>query len=562
MKKIKLTINNTPVEVNEDTNVLTAVRKAGFNLPTLCYMEGELPEGSCRMCLVEIKGTNKLVTSCSEPVREGMRVFTNTEKLINARRINLELILSTHNNDCNNCLKNTKCVLQKLSDDYNCNTERFAGNKLEALYDDSHPSYTRDNSKCILCKKCVITCKNQACNVLSVHNRGFESFVGTNNNLPIIETKCTACGQCVANCPTGALVEKYEIQNVIKALNDKSKMVIAATAPSIRVGLGDLFNLPVGTNVEKQMVESLMAMGFDKVFDINFGADLTIMEEAAEFVERLKNNYNMPMFTSCCPAWVTYVEEYYPEFTKNLSTTKSPQEIFAKVLKTYYAKSVGKDAKDIYFVSIMPCIAKKHEKLKHGDTDAVITVNELAELIKIYNIDFKNLKGKEFDDVMGLSSGAGAIFGASGGVMEAALRTAQDTLTGKDIKDIEFNAIRGSKGVKEATVDIAGRTINICVTSGLNNAKAVLELIKSGKKHYDFIEVMACPGGCINGGGMPRKINDNNAVNKRAKALYKSDSQKIYRKSHDNPNIKKVYEYLNTLEKKEVHTMLHTSFKK
>ena len=562
MKKITLTINNKTVIVNENANVLTAVREAGFNLPTLCYMKGELPEGSCRMCLVEIEGSNKLVTACSEPVREGMRIFTNTEKLINARRVNLELILSTHNNDCNNCLKNTKCVLQKLSDDYNCNTERFAGGKLDSLYDDSHPSFIRDNSKCILCRKCVITCKNQACNVLSVHNRSFESFVGTNNNLPLIDSKCTACGQCVANCPTGALVEKYEIHNVIKALNDKSKMVIAATAPSVRVGLGDLFNLPAGTNVEKQMVESLMAMGFDKVFDINFGADLTIMEESAEFIERLKNNHNMPMFTSCCPAWVTYVEEYYPQFIKNLSTTKSPQEIFAKVLKNYYAKTVGKDAKDIYFVSIMPCTAKKCEKLKHGDTDAVITVNELAELINVYNIDFKTLKGKEFDDVMGLSSGAGAIFGASGGVMEAALRTAQDTLSGKDIKDVEFRQLRGSRGIKEATVEVANKKINICVASGLNNAKTVLELIKSGKKYYDFVEIMACPGGCINGGGMPRQMDGSVAVNKRSKALYKSDTKKTYRKSHDNPNIKKVYEYLNTLDKNEVHKMLHTTFKK
>jgi NADP-reducing hydrogenase subunit HndD len=339
-------------------------------------------------------------------------------------------------------------------------------------------------------------------------------------------------------------------------------MVIAATAPSVRVGLGDLFNLPAGTNVEKQMVESLMAMGFDKVFDINFGADLTIMEESAEFIERLKNNHNMPMFTSCCPAWVTYVEEYYPQFIKNLSTTKSPQEIFAKVLKNYYAKTVGKDAKDIYFVSIMPCTAKKCEKLKHGDTDAVITVNELAELINVYNIDFKTLKGKEFDDVMGLSSGAGAIFGASGGVMEAALRTAQDTLSGKDIKDVEFRQLRGSRGIKEATVEVANKKINICVASGLNNAKTVLELIKSGKKYYDFVEIMACPGGCINGGGMPRQMDGSVAVNKRSKALYKSDTKKTYRKSHDNPNIKKVYEYLNTLDKNEVHKMLHTTFKK
>jgi NADP-reducing hydrogenase subunit HndD len=565
MKKIMITINNKKVEVKEGSYVLDAVKQAGFNLPTLCYMKDYLPEGACRMCLVEIEGVSKLITSCSEPARDGMIINTNTKRLIDARKTNLELILSNHNNDCNNCLKNTKCALQSLSDQYNCDTEHFGGSKTKALFDTSHPSFIRDNSKCILCRKCVRICKNQACDIISVNERSFASYVGTHNDTPLIETKCTGCGQCVVNCPTGALMEQYELREVIEALNNKELTVIAATAPSARVGIGEEFGLDAGTDVEKQMVESLKLIGFNKVFDIDFGADMTIVEEAYEFTKRFEKNENIPMFTSCCPAWVSFVEHFYPEFIPNLSTTKSPQEIFAKGLKTYYAKKNNLDPKNIYLVSIMPCTAKKQEKLKHGDTNTVITVREFAELIRMYNVDFKSLKGQEFDQPLGLSSGAGAIFGTSGGVMEAALRTAHDLLAGEDIEDVEYKAIRGLKGIKEATVELAGKEVNLCVASGLGNAKKVLEDLKSGKKKYDLVEIMACPGGCINGGGMPYTYdkdleNRKKALSNRSNSLYKSDPKRKYRKSHKNPDIIKMYEDIGKPGSKKAHELFHTTF--
>ena len=576
MDMVKVKINGIEVEVPAGSTILEAAYKAGIDIPTLCYLKDINEIGACRICVVEVKGARGLVTACVYPVADGMEVFTNTEKVQKARKMNLELVLSTHNQDCLGCVRSGDCELQKLAKDYGIkDTNKWAGMNMEWPVDDSAAHMYRDNSKCILCRRCVAACgATQGIGVIGANERGFETHIASAFEMPLDATSCVSCGQCIVVCPTGAIAEKDDTDKVWAAIADPTKHVVVQTAPSIRATLGECFNMPIGTNVQGKMVAAARRLGFDKVFDTDFAADLTIMEEATEFLHRFTEEGSaMPLITSCSPGWVKYCETYFPEFIPNISSCKSPQQMFGAVAKTYYAQKMGLDPKDIVVVAVMPCVAKKFEIGREDqsaagvpDVDVAITTREFARMIEKAGIKFDRLPDEEFDKVMGEASGAAHIFGASGGVMEAALRTAAEVLTGKELEKPEFMEVRGTdKGIKEAVYTLAGKTIRVCAVSGLANAKEVLTSIKNGEAQYDFIEVMACPGGCINGGGQPtqpasvRNFVDLKSL--RASALYSQDEKMTLRKSHMNEEVKALYaEFLGEPGSHKAHEILHTSY--
>ena len=570
---INLKINNIPVSVPEGTTILEAARVAGVKIPTLCYMKDINAIGACRICVVEVKGARSFAAACVYPVTEGMEVFTDTPKIRQSRKTTLELILSDHNKDCLSCERNLHCELQALAYEYGCDAKAFSGAVNASEKDFSTDYLVRDNSKCILCRRCVAMCnKVQHCGVINAKMRGFATEIGQAFDVDLADTACAGCGQCINVCPTGALTEKSEIENVMQAIADPDKVVIAGVAPSVRVALGEEFGYPIGTDVEGKMVQALKMLQFDKVFDVNLTADLTILEEANELIERLTTGGTLPMITSCSPGWIRFLEYYYPELIPNLSTCKSPQQMFGAIVKTYYAKKMNIDPEKIYVVAVMPCVAKKFEKTRtdedasgYPDIDAVITTRELAKMIKKSGILFKDIPGSKFDSPLGEYTGAGVIFGATGGVMEAALRTAVETVSGKKLENVEFKEVRGFEGVKEATYKAGDVTVNVAVASGLENASKICEAIKNGTANYQFVEIMACPGGCINGGGQPivdaytRRNVDYRGL--RAKALYARDESLKERKSHENSECKAIYdEYLGKPGSHEAHKVLHTSY--
>ena len=570
---INLKINNIPVSVPEGTTILEAARVAGVKIPTLCYMKDINAIGACRICVVEVKGARSFAAACVYPVTEGMEVFTDTPKIRQSRKTTLELILSDHNKDCLSCERNLHCELQALAYEYGCDAKAFSGAVNASEKDFSTDYLVRDNSKCILCRRCVAMCnKVQHCGVINAKMRGFATEIGQAFDVDLADTACAGCGQCINVCPTGALTEKSEIENVMQAIADPDKVVIAGVAPSVRVALGEEFGYPIGTDVEGKMVQALKMLQFDKVFDVNLTADLTILEEANELIERLTTGGTLPMITSCSPGWIRFLEYYYPELIPNLSTCKSPQQMFGAIVKTYYAKKMNIDPEKIYVVAVMPCVAKKFEKTRadedasgYPDIDAVITTRELAKMIKKSGILFKDIPESNFDSPLGEYTGAGVIFGATGGVMEAALRTAVETVSGKKLENVEFKEVRGFEGVKEATYKAGDVTVNVAVASGLENASKICDAIKNGTANYQFVEIMACPGGCINGGGQPivdaytRRNVDYRGL--RAKALYARDESLKERKSHENSECKAIYdEYLGKPGSHEAHKVLHTSY--
>ena len=574
-KMVSLRINDIPVTVPEGSTVLEAARSAGFNIPSLCFLKDINEIGACRICVVEVKGAKSLVASCVYPVAEGMEVYTNTERVRKSRQLTLELILSNHRMDCLTCSRNSHCELLQLAGDLGIDAVRYANDNMPPQIEASAPHLVRDNSKCVLCRRCTAVCrKTQEVGVIGPNDRGFHTHIGCAFDRDLAEVDCVSCGQCIVACPTGALSEKDDTARVLAALNDPAKHVVVGPAPSIRVTLGECFGLPIGTNVEGKMVAALRRLGFDGVFDTDTAADFTIMEEATEFVQRVKNGGTLPLITSCSPGWVKFCETYYPDMIPNLSSCKSPQQMFGALTKTYYAEKMGLDPHDIVCVSVMPCTAKKFEIGRDDmsaagdnipDVDISITTRELGRMIERAGIKFTELPDEDFDPALGESTGAATIFGATGGVMEAALRTAVELVTGETLEKVEFHDVRGTDGIKEASYDVGGLHLNVCVASGLTNCDAVLKAVQSGEKHYDFIEFMACPSGCVNGGGQPtqpasvRNFTDLKAL--RAAALYGEDDAKAIRKSHENPLLKKVYaEYLGEPGGHKAHHILHTSY--
>ena len=570
---VNLIIDGQEVKAKKGTTVLEAARKVGIDIPTLCFLKEINEVGDCRMCIVEIEGRRGFATSCIEKVQEGMVVHTNTPDVVEARRTVLDLILSNHPKDCLTCVRSGSCELQKLAERFNIQNIEFPGEMVKHEIDDKSPSIVRDFSKCVLCRRCVSTCKKvQEIGAIDCTGRGFESCISTTYDNSLNEVDCTFCGQCIQSCPTGALHEKESIDDVFMKLKDPDSYVVVQTAPAVRVALGEEFGMKIGTNVKGKMVTALRRLGFDKVFDTNTGADLTIMEEANEFVERFTKNENLPMITSCSPGWVRFAEKNYGDLLPHLSSCKSPHQMFGAIIKSYFAEKYGIDKNKICTVSVMPCVAKKYECSRPEmevdgvrDVDYVITTRELARMIKQANIDFVGLEDSNFDDPMGEASGAGAIFGTTGGVMEAAIRTAVDTIEGKSIDKIEYTEVRGEKGVKEATLNIAGKEVKIAVASSLKMARKIMDEIRSGKSPYHFIEIMACPGGCVMGGGQPIKNSkvrsevDVRAL--RAKAIYTIDEQSTIRKSHENPVMIELYDkYLEKPGSEKAEKLLHTHY--
>ncbi len=562
---INVKIEGKSYQFEEGLTILEATKKAGFNVPTLCYYKNLVNSASCRVCLVEVKGARTLVTSCNTIINEGMEISINSERAYEARRNSVKLLLSNHINECTSCKANGKCELQSVAKILGIEANDFLGNKTERTIDIVSPTIQRDTGKCILCGRCIEACKKyQGIGILAFQKRGFKTIVGPAENRSFSEVPCMYCGQCVNVCPTGALSVKEEYLNILKAKKE-GKFMIAQAAPAVRAALGEEFGLPIGTAVTGKMIASLRKLGFDRVFDVNFGADLTIMEEHTELIERIKNGGKLPMITSCSPGWVRYCEFFYPELIENLSTCKSPNMMQAAIIKSYFAKKHNLKPEDIYLVSVMPCSAKKYENIRDEmefNLDCVITTRELAEFIKGSGIDFNNLEDEQWDnDLLGEYSGAGVIFGASGGVMEAALRTAYHTLTGKDYEEVIFPQVRAESGIKEATIEINGIKLNVAVASSMHYAKPLLEDIKKGTSKYHFIEIMGCPSGCINGGGQPFVKNDPDYINKRRKALYNEDERNKIRFSYKNPDIIKLYEdYLGKPCGEKSHHLLHTKY--
>ena len=576
MENINIKINGLDVCAPAGSTILDAAHIAGIKIPALCFLKEINEIGACRMCIVEVKGARNLVAACVHPITEGMEVLTNTPVLIDSRKRTLELLLSNHDKKCLSCVRSGQCELQELCQELGVEDENyFAGVSPEYELDDSAPHMIRDNNKCILCRRCTAVCeKVQSVGVIGPNNRGFTTFIGSPFDMGLGNTSCVACGQCITACPTGALYEKDFTDDVLAAIADKSKHVIVQPAPSVRAALGEEFGYPMGTDVEGKMAAALRRIGFDRVFDTDFSADLTIMEEAHEFLDRVQNGGVLPLMTSCSPGWIKYCEHYYPDQLEHLSSCKSPQQMFGAISKTYYAQKMGLDPEDIVCVSVMPCTAKKFEIDRDDqnaagvpDVDISITTRELARLIRKLGIDFRSLPDERFDDPLGESTGAGVIFGATGGVMEAALRTAVETLTGEELANVEFQEIRGTQGIKEAVYNVAGMNVKVAVASGLSNARNIMDKIRNGEADYHFVEIMCCPGGCVNGGGQPqvhadvRNYEDIKAA--RAKALYDNDKAKSIRKSHENPSIRKLYEeFLGEPGSEKAHHILHTSYVK
>lgn len=576
MENIKMKINGVEVLAPAGSTILEAARYANIEIPTLCFLKEINEIGACRICVVEVKGAKSLVASCVYPISEGMEVFTNTKKVLDSRKKTLQLILSNHNRSCLSCVRSGNCELQQLARDLHVDDESYYdGEKTPSVIDDSAAHMIRDNSKCILCRRCSAVCdKVQGIGVIGPNQRGFATNIGSPFGMGLGETSCVSCGQCIAVCPTGALTEKDHTDKILDAIQDPNKHVIVQTAPAVRAALGEEFGLPIGTGVEGKMAAALRRIGFDKVFDTDFAADLTIMEEATEFLHRVQNGGVLPMITSCSPGWIKYCEHYFPDMTENLSSCKSPQQMFGAIAKTYYAEKMGIDPKDIVSVSVMPCTAKKFEIGRDDenaagvpDVDIAITTRELARLIKRLGIRFLELPDEAFDHPLGEATGAAVIFGATGGVMEAALRTAVETLTGETLASLDFHDVRGTKGIKEATYSVAGMDIKVAVASGLGNARELLTKVKNGEADYHFIEIMGCPGGCVNGGGQPQQPasvrNFQDLRGLRAKALYDLDAANPIRKSHENPAIQKLYqEYLGEPGSHKAHEILHTTYVK
>ncbi len=577
MSTVNLKINNRQIAAESGQTVLEAATANGIHIPTLCYLKDINKSGACRVCLVEVKGARSLLPACTTPVSEGMEVFTNSERAMRGRKNSVELIMSNHDKHCLACKRNQNCELQKLCEELGIRDHRFEGAVTKPTFEDASFGIVRDTSKCILCGRCIETCKKvQGLGILGFQNRGFDTIVGPAFNASFNDVNCMQCGQCVINCPVGALTEKEDIHKVLQALNDPKKTVIVQTAPAVRASLGEEFGMPIGTRVTGKMVAALRRCGFDRVYDTNFGADLTIMEEGNELLERLTHGGTLPMFTSCSPGWIRYIEYQYPELLPHLSTSKSPHMMFGAIVKTYWAEKKGIDPADIFVVSIMPCIAKKSEMQRpenltgdYPDVDAVLTTRECGRLIKMFGIDFASLEDESFDqDLLGDYTGAAVIFGATGGVMEAALRAVKQQLDGKKLEKVDFEACRGMAGVKEAEIDLNGAKIWIAIASSMSAAKPLLEEVKAGNSKYTFIEIMGCPGGCINGGGqsiVPSKIKNGKLgygyKELRMKALYDEDVLSELRVSSDNPQIQQLYaDFLEKPGSELAEKLLHTSY--
>jgi len=566
-KNVTLTIDGQSVTVPAGVTIWAAARKIGVHIPTLCHHFDVKPYAGCRVCVVEVEGARALAAACAFPVSEGMVVRTNTSKVREARKLVVELLLANHPKNCLTCDRSQNCELQELALELGVHEVRFQGQKPNWPIDDSNPAIVRDQNKCVLCGRCVRICsEKQTVNVYTFANRGFDSTVTPAFGKGLGKVKCTYCGQCSAICPTGAITVKDDTEKVMAAINDPDKIVVVQTAPAVRVALGELFGGEPGSIVTGKMVGALKLLGFDRVLDTNFTADLTIMEEATEFLDRLKNGWDMPMITSCSPGWINFLELFYPELVKHHSSCKSPQQMFGALAKTYYAQEQRLDPKKIVSVSIMPCTAKKFEALRpemrssgFQDVDYVLTTRELGKLLKSSGIFFNDIQPDEFDSIMGMGTGAGTIFGNTGGVMEAALRTAYEVVTGKTLENVDFNVVRGMGGIREADIDLDGTQIRVAVAHGLGNARQVMEAIKKGNRNrWDFIEVMACPGGCIAGGGQPIS-NDINFRAKRIAGLYEDDRELPLRKSHENPEIQAIYrDFLGEPGGHKSHKLLHT----
>jgi iron-only hydrogenase group A len=566
---VELTINKIKVNAEEGMTILDAAKSAGIAVPTLCHMKNLFPTGACRICSVEVEGQRGLIPSCAYPVYEGMVVDTNSPRVRKARKTIVELLIENHPQDCLICVRNKNCELQDMSAHYGVREHRYAGESKDHAIDISSPSMERDPAKCILCGRCVRVCNEiQQVGAIDFTKRGFQSIVTTPYNKGLNISDCILCGQCILVCPTAALREKGQLKEVASALNNKNKFVIAQIAPAVRASLGEEYNMPLGTDVTGQLVTGLKRLGFKRVFDTNFAADLTIMEEATELVNRVTNNKPLPMFTSCCPGWVKYIEHRKPELLQHVSTCKSPHEMEGAILKTYYAKKIGIDPKDIVVVSIMPCTVKKFESSRPElseeympDVDAVLTTRELVRFFNMAGVDFVDLPGSEFDNPLGESTGAAIIFGTSGGVMEAAIRTAYNMLTGNELEKLEFEEIRGLDGIKEMSLNINGLQLNFAVVNGIGNVAKVLDDVENGISKYHFVEVMACPGGCINGGGQPIHQKHEKVI-KRIKALYEIDTKMTHRKSHENEAVKTLYkEFFGEPNSHKAHEILHTHYK-
>jgi NADP-reducing hydrogenase subunit HndD len=573
MEMVNITIDTRKIQVPKDYTVLEAARYANIDIPTLCFLKDINEIGACRMCVVEIKGARSLQAACVYPVSEGLEIYTQTPKVREARKVTLELILSNHDKKCLTCVRSRNCELQKLAEELNIKDIRFEGEMIKHPIDELSPSIVRDPNKCVLCRRCVNMCKNvQKVAVIDTNERGFKTIVGSAFDKPLAEVPCINCGQCITVCPVGALREKDDTDKVWEALANKDLHVVVQTAPAVRVALGEEFGMPIGTRCTSNMIASLRRLGFRKVFDTNTAADLTIMEEVTELVERIKNGGKLPVITSCSPGWIKFCEHNYPEFLDNLSSCKSPHEMFGALLKSYYAEKMGIDPAKVFVVSIMPCTAKKFEAKRpelsstgYPDVDVVLTTRELARMIREAGIDFLELPERHFDDPMGEASGAGVIFGATGGVMEAALRYLVELLEGKPLEKLEFEAVRGVEGVKEVSLDVAGMTIKAAVVHGTGNAKKLLDKMKKGEAQYHFVEVMACPGGCVTGGGQPIQPSEVRSWidlrTERAKAIYAEDESMPIRKSQDNPFVKKLYEeFLGHPGSHKAHELLHTHY--
>ncbi len=574
MENVNIKINGQSISVPANYTILQAAREAGIDIPTLCYLKDISETGSCRMCVVEIKGGRALQAACVYPVSEGLEVFTNTPAVRKARKSTLELILSNHDKKCLTCVRNQNCELQKLSEDLGVTDITYEGIMNEYEVDELSPSIVRDNNKCVLCRRCVSVCKNvQTVAVIDATERGFKTTIASPFNKSLGEVPCVNCGQCIAACPVGALREKDDTDKVWEAIADEDKYVVVQTAPAVRAALGEEFGYPIGTAVTGQMAAALRRMGFTKVFDTDTGADLTIMEEGTEFINRLKNGGKLPLITSCSPGWIKFCEHNFPDFLDNLSSCKSPHQMFGAVIKSYYAEKEGIDPSKIVVVSVMPCVAKKFEagrpemEAKYRDVDYVISTRELARMIKQAGIRFTELPEEKFDNPFEEATGAGVIFGATGGVMEAALRTVTEILEGKSFDKVEYEAVRGTDGIKEAALTVAGTEVKIAVVNGLGNARKLLNDIRDGKANYHFIEIMACPGGCVTGGGQPivsaKTYMDCDVKALRASALYSEDEKSTLRKSHENPDIKLLYsEFFGEPGSHKAHELLHTHYTK